>query len=453
MQAISYFLQNTVNLWYQSLVNKPQDFNAFKIEFLKYFSNNNSINKLANIFTTIKQEENEAVTIYLECFHRNLCQIQAINANYFTVAQILNQFIHRLYSSILQCICPMHPIDLQAAVTNTRDFEATELEANHVQAINLVMNGSSELDSKLKQFSNSINYKLKGYLTDNHTIYQPPQRCNNSGNVNHFQNQSHPSLLTNQQWQQKMHVCYYCELLTYDATATLSITSISNANLLAVVTTNLLATATTQLSATASGNILAPTNSNTTTELTSKWNPKAKIDPTKLEIINDTQPNNLESNQYPTLTSNILLTTITENKSLDTIFPFELEELSIMPLFSGAALEKKPITAMYTDAKVDGHFIKLILDSKLAGSIITKQLIDQLSYQVDRAASARIITTDGATKTPIDNAEVLTEPKWSTHTCTHHVWSFQDHQLDNTTYQIRRREEETYLGSLSSIMG
>ncbi|KAG9289665.1 hypothetical protein G9A89_014400 [Geosiphon pyriformis] len=90
MQAILYFLKDTANSWYQSLVNKPQDFNAFKAEFLRYFSNNNSINCLVNTFTTMKQGETEAVTTYLGCFHRNLCQIQAIDANYFTAPQILN---------------------------------------------------------------------------------------------------------------------------------------------------------------------------------------------------------------------------------------------------------------------------------------------------------------------------------------------------------------------------
>ncbi|KAG9284392.1 hypothetical protein G9A89_023649 [Geosiphon pyriformis] len=157
------------------LANKPQDFNAFKLAFLQYFSNNNSINQLANTFTTIKQGENEAVTTYLGCFYKNLHQIQTIQTDYFTVPQILNQFIKGLHSSILQCICPIHPVDLQAAVTNTRDFKAAKLEANHAQAINLVMNELSELDSKLKQFSDSINQKLEGYLIDNQAIYQPPQ--------------------------------------------------------------------------------------------------------------------------------------------------------------------------------------------------------------------------------------------------------------------------------------
>ncbi|KAG9286376.1 hypothetical protein G9A89_014542 [Geosiphon pyriformis] len=156
MQTIPYFLKDTANSWYQSLINKPQDFNAFKAEFLRYFSNNNSINRLVNAFTTIKQEETEAVTTYLGHFHRNLCQIQAIDANYFTAPQILNQFICGLRSSIL-------------------DFESTESEANYAQAVNLVMNGSSELDSKLEKFSESINKRLEEYLADNHTIYQPPQ--------------------------------------------------------------------------------------------------------------------------------------------------------------------------------------------------------------------------------------------------------------------------------------
>ncbi|KAG9293741.1 hypothetical protein G9A89_019078 [Geosiphon pyriformis] len=117
----------------------------------------------------------------------------------FTAPQILNQFIRGLHSSILQHVRPLYPSTLQDAVTCTRDFESMESEANHAQAVNLVMNGSSELDSKLEKFSESINKRLKGYLADNHAIYQPPQRCNNQGNSNHGQNQPHPSLLTNQQ--------------------------------------------------------------------------------------------------------------------------------------------------------------------------------------------------------------------------------------------------------------
>ncbi|KAG9306325.1 hypothetical protein G9A89_018208 [Geosiphon pyriformis] len=182
----------------QSLVNKPQDFNAFKAEFLRYFSNNNSINYLVNTFTTMKQGETEAVTTYLGRFHRNLRQIQAIDDNYFTAPQIFNQFIHGLCSSILQHVHPLYSGTLQDAVTHARDFESTESETNHAQAVNLVMNGSSELDSKLEKFSESINKRLKKYLADNHTIYQSPQRRNNQGHPNRGQNQPYLSSLTNQ---------------------------------------------------------------------------------------------------------------------------------------------------------------------------------------------------------------------------------------------------------------
>ncbi|KAG9287235.1 hypothetical protein G9A89_008865 [Geosiphon pyriformis] len=171
MQVIPYFLKNIADSWYHSLAQKPQNFNAFKTEFLRYFSDNNSINCLASTFTTLKQGDTEAVTTYLGCFHRNLCQIQAIQANYFTAPQILNQFIRGLCSSILQQVHPMHPVDLLTAVTYARDFETAELEANHAQAVNLVMNRLSDLDSKLKQFSDSINQKLEGYLADNCPIY------------------------------------------------------------------------------------------------------------------------------------------------------------------------------------------------------------------------------------------------------------------------------------------
>ncbi|KAG9302750.1 hypothetical protein G9A89_009527 [Geosiphon pyriformis] len=159
MQVISYFFKDTADSWYHSLVQKPQNFNAFKLEFLRYFSDNNSINCLASTFTTIKQGDTEA----------------AIQADYFTMPQILNQFIRELCSSILQQVHPIHPVDFPTAITHAKDFKATKLEANHAQAVNLVMNGSSDLNSKLKQFSDNINQKLEGYLADNCAIYQPPQ--------------------------------------------------------------------------------------------------------------------------------------------------------------------------------------------------------------------------------------------------------------------------------------
>ncbi|KAG9303712.1 hypothetical protein G9A89_018609 [Geosiphon pyriformis] len=298
MQVISYFLKNTVNSWYYSLAQKPQNFNAFKIEFLRYFSDNNSINCLASTFTTLKQEDTETVTTYLECFHRNLRQIQAIQADYFTAPQILNQFIR---------VHPIHLVDLSTVVTYARNFEAAELKANHAQTVNLVMNGSSNLNSKLKQFSDSINQKLERYLADNHPIYQPPQ--------------------------QFAFIIINKSAVTLEPIAMLIVIHDRKINI-------------------------------------------------GIPITKDAAFSKQKTNQKP-LTYNIPPTASTKDESLAAIFPFELEEITLVLLFSRAALDTKPITMMYTDAKVDGQYIKLILDSRSAGSIITKQLMDQLSHQVD----------------------------------------------------------------------
>ncbi|KAG9304214.1 hypothetical protein G9A89_019776 [Geosiphon pyriformis] len=413
MQAIPYFLKNTADSWYQSLVDKPQDFNAFKLEFLRYFSNNNSINRLANTFTTIKQEETEAVTTYLGCFHRNL--------------------------NILQHIHPLHPATLQDTVTHARDFESAKLKTNHAYAVNLVMNGLSELDSKLKQFSNSINQKLEGYLADIRAIYQLPQQCNNPGNANHFQNQSCLSSLLaapNQLWQPETHQQFMIGksiskprsqisnskslpksrsnyLPANDAATNLSTTSILISNLSTAVTNN--------LSAATPNNLSTPINSDTAPKFKETKVATKTPNLTVLEFCRAIYTQNQSNLELPEgccsaesihclgsslrlflqlpdeleqpPTSNIPPAMITENESLDAIFLFELKKLSTMPLFSGAVLEEKLITAMYTDAKIDGHPIKLILDSGSAGSIIARQLMDQLA--------------DGATKTPIGEIDDL----------------------------------------------
>ncbi|KAG9290076.1 hypothetical protein G9A89_010382 [Geosiphon pyriformis] len=97
----------------------------------------------------------------------------------------------------------------------------------------------------------------------------------------------------------------------------------------------------------------------------------------------------METHQTQPLTSNILPAASTENESLVTIFPFDLDKITPVLLFSGAALNTKLITTMYTDTKVDNQPIKLILNS----------------CQVDHTVSIRIITADEATKTSISEID------------------------------------------------
>ncbi|KAG9293987.1 hypothetical protein G9A89_019325 [Geosiphon pyriformis] len=107
-------------------------------------------------------------------------------------------------------------------------------------------------------------------------------------------------------------------------------------------------------------------------------NPNSQNYLSLLVIPEDATSDNSETNQQVTLTSNIPPAIVTNNEFLAAIFSFELEEPFPLLLFSGAVFEEKSITAMYTNAKVDGHPIKLILDSGSAGSIITKQFMNQL---------------------------------------------------------------------------
>ncbi|KAG9296696.1 hypothetical protein G9A89_001328 [Geosiphon pyriformis] len=216
---------------------------------------------------------------------------KTITANGWNDAQAMQAILYFLKDtansySILQHIHLLYPGTLQDTVICTRDFESVESEANHAQAINLVMNRSSELNSKLKKF------RPRSQNLDTGATQNP-----------NFQN--------------------YLSLLVTPENAT---------------------------------------------------------------------PNNQELEQ--TSTSNIPSATIMEDESLDAIFSFKLKKPSIMPLFSGATLKEKPITAIYTDVKIDGHSIKLILDN-------------QLGHRVDQVASARIITANGVTKTPIGKIDDL----------------------------------------------
>ncbi|KAG9294553.1 hypothetical protein G9A89_008664 [Geosiphon pyriformis] len=114
--------------------------------------------------------------------------------------------------------------------------------------------------------------------------------------------------------------------------------------------------------------LLSPTNGITFSEF-GNWNYLSL-----LITLENAQSNELKTNLQLTLTSNIPPATITEDELLTAIFFFEIEELSEVFLFSGAALKEKSIMAIYIDAKINSHSIKLILDTNGA----TKTLIGEI---------------------------------------------------------------------------
>ncbi|KAG9291910.1 hypothetical protein G9A89_004848 [Geosiphon pyriformis] len=304
--------------------------------------------------TRAMQRDTEAVTTYLRCFHRNLCQIQAIQADYFTVPQILNQFIRGLHSSILQHICLLHPANLQATITNARDFEAAELKANHAQAVNLVMNRSSDLDSKLKQFSKTINQKLEEYL-------QETRACHYCDKQKHLQFEYHKWLSEQQSSHQALSTSIIlCPNDSINVSSTNDTAIILTSNILTINTYNLSITAI-------------------------KSYPKLEISDscllTNLQLLKpviEIMPTEFKNWVHTKLEFSELFKPF-KDESLIAIFLFKIEEPSETPLFSGTALEKKRITVIYTNVKVNGHSIKLILNSESTGSIIIRQLMNQLA--------------------------------------------------------------------------
>ncbi|KAG9285585.1 hypothetical protein G9A89_008562 [Geosiphon pyriformis] len=93
---------------------------------------------------------------------------------------------------------------------------------------------------------------------------------------------------------------------------------------------------------------------------------------------------------------------IAENANLSDIFSFKFEANELPFLLSNAAAnEQKAITAMYTEAEVKKKSIHLILNIGSTESIITYQLIQQLKRNVDQPAQTIIVTANDMKKTPV----------------------------------------------------
>ncbi|KAG9291717.1 hypothetical protein G9A89_012002 [Geosiphon pyriformis] len=209
IQVLPFFLTRTANSWYQSLAEKPISFTKFKLAFLQYFCDPNTLIRLQNQFSIIKQKDHKAVTTYLRQFNQILRQILAIKRDYYTTVQVFNQFIKELWSSILRSIRPCHPTSLQDAIALTHNFESAEQEANHTQTVNLAINGTSDINAKITQLSEKLTQKIEGFLAGTTGTYQPPQRRENNNNSRYPQQQNCQQ--QQQPWRSNPHNCYYCQ--------------------------------------------------------------------------------------------------------------------------------------------------------------------------------------------------------------------------------------------------
>ncbi|KAG9294256.1 hypothetical protein G9A89_021615 [Geosiphon pyriformis] len=438
VQALLFFLTGTANSWYQSLAEKPTSFTEFKLAFLQYFCNSNMLIRLQNQFSIIKQKDHEAVTTYLGRFNQILHQILAIKRDYYTMVQVLNQFIKGLQSSILRSVRPCHPTSLQDAVTFTRNFEPAKQEANHTQVINLVINGTSDINTKIIQLSEKLTQKIERFLVGTTGTYQPLQQRENNNNSRYPQQQNCQHIARDcrrkimdqnqgnsyqqSRYQQNIIPQYSIpqnQLPLYAQQVPYTQPPPQNYYQPPPITQ---AISHYQTSPYSPSRLRVQTNSGPSQPI-SRGPAQSQPTPTGypnqasyLGLMEDqdfdkftpVKGGNIEriSQSSKQTKSNILPATITEDTTLAAIFSFDIDNLNTHSLFSEAVINQdKPIMALYTDARVGKIDIKLILDSGSAGSIITKQLMDQLGRRVDHAATTQIITADGNTKTSIEEID------------------------------------------------
>ncbi|KAG9289783.1 hypothetical protein G9A89_015363 [Geosiphon pyriformis] len=317
--------------------------------------------------------------------------IEVIEQGYYTDSQILNQFIRGLKNSILGRVRPTHPNSLPEAITLTKALKSAEKEANHSQIVNMVMekNKTETLEKRVTQLGKELSKKIESYLIPDlrGNTYQPPQR--------HSQ----------KEFRTEMRTCHFCKcvghLISQCQTRMMQEARKNNyyvppqmpRNQYTPILCQYLITYQNQ------GAYQNPNCAETNPNYQNYQQIYLNI-PENLIIRNNNSRNiNRTKNFSNKLSQTIPPAVATKDSSLTAIFSFELEENKAM--FSGAALDKKcPITAMYTKATVNNTPIKLILDSKSAGSIVMLKLVNQLGFKVDRAAMSQIITADGSTKLP-----------------------------------------------------
>ncbi|KAG9285511.1 hypothetical protein G9A89_006499 [Geosiphon pyriformis] len=398
-------------------------------KFLNRNTDNNISITLRNRFYNIKQEPSESVMTYIGKFNkllRQICQLET--NNYYSNAQILDQFIASLKDKLIKKVCPHAPEDLNSVIQHAKRYEMAMEEANCTKLVNLAI---GETSSAAEEKLTNSQKKLK-------TI-SPTNNNSNPKDINHskdgIKTTSHHPLITS------LRVAITVEFL---ATGKEIAESYNKTNKIGVINitlyhSNLIINYHHQLTIHQDPNIKVtiitiPTTTHTTLSgVCSKINPAKSIYTTKLiSILQNpaqsrpthyhTQPSYLtipeEQNFHHTVLSEgraaarqqnssytpttILPARIAENANLSDIFSFKFEANESPFLLSNVATNKqKAITVMYTEAEVEGKPICLILDSGSAGSIITYQLMQQLKRNVDRLAKTVIVTADGIKKTPV----------------------------------------------------
>ncbi|KAG9291743.1 hypothetical protein G9A89_012028 [Geosiphon pyriformis] len=408
LKAIPYFLQGTAGEWFENLEEPFENWQAFKDAFLQQFTNNNTSITLRNCFHNIKQETSKSVMTYLGRFNKLLRQIQQLETNdYYSDAQILDQFIAGLKDKLIKKVRPHAPADLATAIRQAKSYEMAMEEANHTKLVNLAIGEtSSAAEKKIDQLTKKI---LTPTMTQPKQfwiiIQQPISKLSllwNSRtletrlpqNQNSYYSPAPQSM--QQQYQQPLPIQPYQTPPTqqYQVPARRLVQHNQ------FTPQNQLQNNHNRINL---NNQLVPQNSGQQRPNHYYTQPSYLTIPEE----SDFQQTTLSEGEIAAPRSNSFNHTIpsaqiAQNVNLSDIFPFEFEANESPFLLSNAAVnEQKAITVIYTEATVEEKPIRLILDSGSAGSIITYQLMQQLKRNINRPAQTVIVTADGMKKTSV----------------------------------------------------
>ncbi|KAG9296503.1 hypothetical protein G9A89_015095 [Geosiphon pyriformis] len=356
LRTIPYFLKGTAGEWFENLTAPFNDWNAFKAAFLKQFTNNNTFITLRNRFRNIKQKPSESVMTYIGKFNKLLKQIRQLKTNnYYSDAQILDQFIAGLKDKLIKKVRLHAPEDLNSAIQHVKRYKMAIEEANHTKLVNLAIGEtSSAAEEKIDQLTkkpqnchycgifghwkrdcrklqrDQQNRGNQRYSPPQQSYYQPSPPAYYPPRPQYQNNYYQPTPQPIQQQYQQPPTQHYQEsarrLITQNQFTSQNRYQVNNNRI-------------------SSNNQLVPQHT--------------------------TQP---RPNHYHAQPS--YLTMLEEQDFHHTALSKANE--SPFLLSNAVANKQKAITAMYTEAKVKRKPIRLILDSRSAGSIITYQLIQQL---------------------------------------------------------------------------
>ncbi|KAG9294890.1 hypothetical protein G9A89_003230 [Geosiphon pyriformis] len=381
LRTIPYFLKEIAREWFENLATPFNNWDAFKAVFLEQFTNNNTSITLRNQFHNIKQESSKSVITYIEKFNKLLRQIHQLETNdYYSDAQILDQFITSLKDKLIKKICPYASKDLNSAIQHVKRYKMAIEEANctKLQLRKKLTNSQRRLKT-ISPINNNSNPKDINHPKDEikitlHHFLITSLRIAITGISGHWkrncrklqqdqQNKSNQCYPPPQQFYYQPLPAYYPPRPQYQS------------------------------------NYYQPAPQPIQQQY--QQPPTQHYQNFHHTALSEGRAAAQQQNSSYTSTT-IPPARIAENANLSDIFPFEFEANELPFLLSNAAAnEQKAITAMYTETKVEGKAIHLILDSRSAGSIITYQLMQQLKRNVNRPAQTVIVTADGIKKTPV----------------------------------------------------